>query len=178
MLTFGRILINQETSQGYLTSFSMFFGNLNLALVAAKKQCIEWFHHHGRGIHAVVADMCPKQAHGKCQNLLDIFSKHLLTNYVAFGEYLVSIDPLKTPNRDWRWQLRRTLIFCSVHYKRGLDKCVREGKIAASSEEFRLLLEILTLDNGSREEILADIMTLLAHVQKKWYLFLNRFQII
>jgi hypothetical protein len=35
------------------------------------------------------------------------------------GLYLQSIDPKK---REWQWQVKRTIMYCGVHFKRGIDE--------------------------------------------------------
>ncbi|KFX86620.1 hypothetical protein V490_09003 [Pseudogymnoascus sp. VKM F-3557] len=61
---------------------------------------VQWKHLHGSGFGALVMDMDSKQMSG-------------------FGRYLSSIDP---ENRPWQWHIRRTVIFCTIHFKRGITK--------------------------------------------------------
>jgi hypothetical protein len=39
-------------------------------------------------------------------------------NWTGLGEYLKSIDPQQ---RDWLWQIEHCIVYCTVHFNRGID---------------------------------------------------------
>ena len=63
-MVFARIYINSESSQAYFQAFKNFFDLANKVLASQKLQ-VKWQHLDQEGLHAVVVDMDPKQAHGR-----------------------------------------------------------------------------------------------------------------
>lgn len=57
---------------------------------------------------------------------------------IGLGDYLHSIDPLQRP---WQWHIERSIIYCSVHFKRGIDSS--DFKDTSYAE---MMKDILTLD--------------------------------
>jgi len=105
-----------DTTEGYRLAFCYLFQTISHRL----KKDITWQHIHNTssGFKAVVLDMDSKQFAGMCYKNVFIT---LLTCFKGFGQYLESIDPKK---RDWKWHLKRTLIFCRVHFLRSIDQLV------------------------------------------------------
>jgi hypothetical protein len=62
-MTFGRTYINRDTREGYFHLFSTFFSLVDRYLMPHSCR-IAWFHIDGFGMHAIVTDMCSKQAAG------------------------------------------------------------------------------------------------------------------
>lgn len=61
-ICFGRCYINSDAREACFQLFKTFFGLVDDLL--PPNQFLGWFHLHGFGIKAVVADMCSKQASG------------------------------------------------------------------------------------------------------------------
>ena len=76
---------------------------------------------------------------------------------IGWGAYLQAIDP---QHRPWQWHVKRTIIYCTVHFKRGLQDCLKKGKL--SLVDYERLLQITTLK--SRD----DIHALLDDIDDKW----------
>ncbi|KAN0068601.1 hypothetical protein V8E54_013325 [Elaphomyces granulatus] len=80
------------------------------------------------GIEAVLVDMCHKQASG-------------------LGHYLTSIDPSLT----WRDHVHHVLIFCLVHFRRGIEQKFR------TADCYRLMLQLPTATKDARKKILETL---------------------
>jgi hypothetical protein len=50
-----------------------------------------------------------------------MYSKYI-PNLLGFGLYLQSIDP---QNRTWQWHIQQTVVYCTIHFKRGIERAVR-----------------------------------------------------
>jgi hypothetical protein len=59
---FGRFYINSDAREAYFQLCKTFFELVNDLLPAT--QFLGWYHLHGFGLKAIVADMCSKQASG------------------------------------------------------------------------------------------------------------------
>ncbi|OCK85458.1 hypothetical protein K432DRAFT_33984 [Lepidopterella palustris CBS 459.81] len=98
VITFARIFVNQDTTEMYKRVFQHFF-----QIVEDQYQIpIRWQHLHGSGFQAVVLDQDSKQ-------------------YAGFGKYLSLIDP---DHHNWQWHVKRSVIFCLIHFQRGIEKLV------------------------------------------------------
>jgi hypothetical protein len=62
-MVFLRCYIDQETDHGYYTLFNLAFEAIDKAL-QPKGKVFTWQHLHKSGLHAIIADMCVKQAKG------------------------------------------------------------------------------------------------------------------
>ena len=62
-MTFGRTYINRDTWEGYFHLFSTFFSLVDKYLMPYNCH-VAWYHIDGYGMHAIVTDMCSKQAAG------------------------------------------------------------------------------------------------------------------
>lgn len=135
VVTYGRVFINSETRVAYFHLFTMFWRQIELALPRAQK--VRWHHLHSSGIKAIVTDMCSKQASGKYL----IIDYRPVSNILGLGDYLSSIDE---EHRPWDWHIQRLLIYCSVHFKRGIDSSYWKDTPYAD-----LMKEILKLPSQS-----------------------------
>ncbi|KAM5443968.1 hypothetical protein MaudCBS49596_008059 [Microsporum audouinii] len=94
VITIGRVLVNKNSSLMYKKVFECFFRTIE----EITNTPVQWGHIHGKGIQAVVTDMCSKQASG-------------------LGSYLEELDATK----KWREHIQHILVFCTVHYRRGIQ---------------------------------------------------------
>jgi hypothetical protein len=74
---------------------------------------IRWSCLHGDGIQTVAMDMDKAQVKGN-YTIIDI---GLNLIYLGFGLFLSSLDPEARP---WFWYTHRTIIYCSIHFQRGI----------------------------------------------------------
>ncbi|KAJ5491665.1 hypothetical protein N7539_003232 [Penicillium diatomitis] len=93
IMTLLRVFTDQETPEGYQFLFQKVF-----SLVSdVANQPFEFHYLHGRGLKAIVSDMCPRQM-------------------TVLGKYLQTVDPQK---REWQFQLQNIIVFChNPHLKR------------------------------------------------------------
>ena len=107
----------------YHRVFQILFSSLGFGL-----QKPMWKHIHGDGFEGVTADMCAKQAEGKCNLYIKFYIK---LTFVGLGKYLHDIDP----SRSWRDHIQYILVFCLVHYNRNVQPFRRHP-------EFRTMREL------------------------------------
>ncbi|KAF1808090.1 hypothetical protein P152DRAFT_256677 [Eremomyces bilateralis CBS 781.70] len=134
IITWGRILTNMDSVQGYQLAFERFFSTAS----KVAETPVKWKHVHETAVNsfsAVVMDMCPKQMKG-------------------FGRYLKTVDPQR---RSWDWHARRTVIFCRVHFFRSIEKLIREDEAGLTlRSRLRSLLTCKTRDEYYQ---LCDLIT-------------------
>jgi hypothetical protein len=76
----------------------------------------QWRHLHNRGFAGIITDMDSKQVAGA---LLHRYSAETITNTLkGFGRYLAELDEEQRP---WLWHIQRCVIYCTVHFRRGVD---------------------------------------------------------
>ncbi|OXV06169.1 hypothetical protein Egran_06063 [Elaphomyces granulatus] len=121
ILVLARVFVNSDTQKMYEYLFQNIFPLIEETSGAA----VRWQHIHGSGIEAVLVDMCHKQASG-------------------LGHYLTSLDPSIT----WRDHLHHTLIFCLVHFRRGIEQKFR------NADCYRLMLQLPTATKDACKKIL------------------------
>jgi hypothetical protein len=56
----------------------------------------------------------------------------------GFGGYLQTLDP---EQREWQFHAQSSIIFCQIHFQRGVEKLV--GKPRVSPLKFGILMDIL-----------------------------------
>jgi hypothetical protein len=107
---------------------------VNKALPHSKT--VKWLYIHSISIQAIVSDMCSKQA------VVSVF--YIVIDYNVFltqlglRDCLNSVDLLRRP---WHWHIERSIIYCSIHFKRGIDSS--DFKETSYAE---MMKDILTLD--------------------------------
>jgi len=109
--TFARVFINAQSHIAYYKAFEALF-----RLISSKLEHeIRWKHLHSSGWTCIVTDMDRGQLQG---NIFQI-DLESITNRLGWGLYLSSIDPER---RSWEWQVQNTVILCSIHFKRSIDR--------------------------------------------------------
>jgi hypothetical protein len=81
---------------------------------------IRWRLLHNEGFSAMVMDMDTKQLPGN--TLKTLYER--INNLLGFGRYLQDIDPERRPVQ---WQVERSVIYCLIHYQRGIERAVGRG---------------------------------------------------
>ncbi|KAN0068919.1 hypothetical protein V8E54_013088 [Elaphomyces granulatus] len=105
--------------------YEYLFQNIFPLIEETSGAAVRWQHIHGSGIEAVLVDMCNKEASG-------------------LGHCLTSIDPSTT----WRDHLHHVLIFCPVHFRRGIEQKFR------NADCYRLMLQLPTATKDACKKIL------------------------
>ncbi|OBT75678.1 hypothetical protein VF21_05187 [Pseudogymnoascus sp. 05NY08] len=98
VMTFVRVFVNQESTEMYTQLFHTVFN----AIAKETGQRIQWKHLHQSGFGGIVMDMDSKQMCG-------------------LGRYLSDIDD---HHRPWQWHVQHVIIYCTIHFKRGILKAV------------------------------------------------------
>ncbi|OJD22190.1 hypothetical protein ACJ73_06466 [Blastomyces percursus] len=130
IFTLLRVIVNTESTSMYKKLFERFF-----TLVYDVTGFGLQFHHlHGQGLHAVVMDMDTKQMTGLGQAIAEIDDQH----------------------RGWHWQLRNIIIFCHIHFMRGVDRTI--GTSSTSSELRRRMCSLLTCTSEEDYMNLCDLL--------------------
>ncbi|CAG8980989.1 hypothetical protein HYALB_00013550 [Hymenoscyphus albidus] len=122
IMTFVRVYVNQQSTEMYTTLFREVFRIITLQVGHE----IKWQHLHKTGFGCIVMDMDSSQMSG-------------------FGRYLAEVDVL---NRSWQWHVKQAIIYCTIHFKRGILRAAGTG---TSSTELHKRMEQL-LYTKSREE--------------------------
>ncbi|KAG4026597.1 hypothetical protein MFRU_038g00010 [Monilinia fructicola] len=130
----SRVYTDVETAEGFYQLFKNWYRCINEALENADQPPLHFHHIHGNGIKAIVVDMCAKQANG-------------------WGCFLSDIDP---QHRPWQFHIQSTMIYCLVHYQRGIDNSIiandgyagllKDISIAKSKNDCYALLECVRQD--------------------------------
>lgn len=47
-----------------------------------------------------------------------------IPNILGFGLYLQELD---SQSRCWQWQIQHTVIYCTIHFKRGIERAVKSS---------------------------------------------------
>lgn len=110
-MTFARAYVNQENPYTYANMFREVF-----RIVGSLCQTeVKWRHLHGTGLGALVMDMDSKQLSG---NILLIYYQYITNIFlIGFGHYLSELDP---QHRPWQWHIKRTVVYCTIHFERGI----------------------------------------------------------
>ncbi|OAF57839.1 hypothetical protein VC83_05497 [Pseudogymnoascus destructans] len=140
VVTFVRIFVNQESTEMYTQLFHTVFN----AIAKETGQRIQWKHLHQSGFGAVVMDMDSKQMSG-------------------LGRYLSDIDD---HHRPWQWHVQHVIIYCTIHFKRGILKAVgtafsgnflrqqmEQLLYVSTREEYFELCNLIISDKQSTEQI-------------------------
>lgn len=145
--TFARIFVNQETTEMYLRVLQFFF-----SLLKDRFQIdIRWYHLHGSGFRAIIMDQDPKQYAGI---IYSEYIPNIFLMLLGIAQYLSSIDPL---HRHWHWQMKHSIVFCLIHFQRGIKKLVPSNDMSSTS----MYAQMMDLPNcKSREEyiLLCDLL--------------------
>lgn len=59
---------------------------------------------------------------------------------IGLGKYLATIDPM---HNTWQWQIQRILVYCTVHFKRGIDRAIGQGDSRANDSMYGRMHELL-----------------------------------
>jgi hypothetical protein len=68
-----------------------------------------------------------------------------INNELGFGLYLHGLDPC---HRPWEWQVESTVIFCTVHFDRGIDQAAGTERYEGSVHwRMRDLLNVQSVED-------------------------------
>lgn len=139
MVTFAQIFVNQETTETYKRVMEYFF-----TILRDRYRIItQWQHLHGTGFHAMIMDQDSKQFSGLMH--FKYIVNILLIYIIGFSRYLTSIDP---QSRNWHWQMQHSVVFCQIHFKRGVERVVGSTDKSPTS----MYAQMIDLPNSKSKE--------------------------
>lgn len=118
--------MNSETRQAYYELFTSFFTSVK-TLAIENNQELRFRHIYGEGIGLLVADMDTKQAGG----MYTISMSNTYLMYLGWGDFLHEFYPQYSSD----YHRQQTVVWCLVHFNRGIDTCARDDALKERMKE-------------------------------------------
>lgn len=154
-MTFVRAYVNLQTAEMYKILFQEVFR----IICQQVGQLVQWQHIHKAGFGCIVMDMDSTQMSGKYYIICIIYSQ-CINNTLGFGHYLSELDHR---HRPWQWHVQSAIIYCTIHFKRGIIRAT--GTSLEALELQRRMEQLLYVQSSDEYFQLCDLLISMKRLQ-------------